>query len=88
MLQQGDARAAHAECSTAARHTAHKPLARVLALSKFVTNAANEVLLQIPGAIRKCNERMALWTMRRIVHIFGANGLMFIDPIGGKIDRQ
>ncbi len=86
MLQRADAAVAHGVSCAAARHAAHEPLRRMLALRECVADAAQETLRWGAAAASKCNQVVALGTLRGVVHSFGADAAELIQPLGGEVD--
>ena len=85
MLQRADAAAAHCVSCAAARHAAHNPLRRVLALRERVAHAAQEAL-RWGAAASKCNQVVALRALRGVVNSFGAHATELVQPLGGEVD--
>ena len=86
MLQRADAAVAHGVSCAAARHAAHEPLRRVLALRECVADAAQEALRWGAAAASKCNQVVALGALRGVVHSFGANAAELVQPLGGEFE--
>ena len=67
----------HGVASAAARHAAHEPLRRVLALRAYVADAANEGGRAV-AAGRTGPERVAFGALRRVVNVLGAHAAVLV----------
>jgi hypothetical protein len=87
LLHRAGAAVAHGVSCAALCHAAHEPLRRALALFKRVADAAHEALRWgMTTSLSKVSQSVALGALCGVVHSFGANATMFIQPLGGKVD--
>jgi hypothetical protein len=88
MAKRRRASCTHGVASTAASHATYQPLTR---MRRRVAHATHDIctvyLLRLRSAASfKGNERVSLWTLRRVVHVFGAHAAVLVEPLCGEVD--